>query len=318
MPEPISQTSPSYSLLGVDIGGTTIKARVIADDGALLAQQKLATPKSDTDARRSVSAIVELKHWAQSVATSRDLELRAIGLVTPGIVDPEAGVVQHSFNLGWRNVPILATVREALVAEGEVPPIGFGQDVRAGALAELTTASTQWDTPPNGVFVAVGTGVAAALTVAGELVSGAPWAGEIGQLRILSGDHAGQRIEDIVTGIGLAQRLGEPGVPEVIARVRGGDRRAIDEWQDFLGVLADLLAMLTVVNGASMVVLGGGIALAGAELFDPLTQALQARLGDLPMPSLRAPRYGSDAGAVGACLLAAAALRQSGGHDHGH
>lgn len=298
------QVSPA--LLGVDVGGTTIKARLVTDDDTVLGERTLATPHGDGDATRLAAAIVKLAGWARGIAVAHRAALRAVGFVVPGIVEVDAGIVHHAVNLGWRELPLREIVARALAADGWRLALGFGQDVRAGALAELPATG-------SAAFVAVGTGVAVTLMSDGQIVTTVPWAGELGQLRLLEGPHAGMRLEEIVSGVELARRAGESEVPALLARLRAGDQAAQAIWDEFIAALAGLLAVVIALGGCATIVLGGGIAQSGEILFGPLAEALRRRLGEeLPMPELRPARNGAAAAAIGATLLARAALAAAG------
>ncbi|WP_439693066.1 ROK family protein [Curtobacterium sp. SP.BCo] len=284
-------------VLGVDVGGTGIKARLTDADGLVLDETRVPTPRDDPDGSRLAVLVVDLVRRA---GTIRPVD--AVGLVTPGVVDEAGGRVVLAVNLGWRDVPIRDRVRTELDRRGIGVPLAFGQDVRAGALAETTADPALAHGPV--VFVPVGTGLASALVVDGSVVSGGGWAGEIGQVRIPSGPHAGRRVEEIASAGGVARRSGTASAHEAVLRVRAGDPDAAAVWDDCVAVLADALAWTTAVAGCHTIIVGGGLAESGALLFDPLRVAVAERLPGLRVPALRPARHGDAAGALGAGVLA--------------
>ena len=300
------------AVLGVDVGGTSIKARRTDADGTVLGETRLPTPRDDHDAARLAGVVADLTETALAHGP-----LDAVGLVTPGVVNESTGRVVLAVNLGWRDVPVRDAVRDALARRGLRVPVAFGHDVRAGALAEttqgaaVTGANASVGARAGAVlrrgsvaFVTVGTGLASALVVDGAVVPGDGWAGEIGQVRITSGPHAGLRVEEIASAGGVARRSGSASAHEAMLRVRSGDPAATRVWDECVDVLADALVWTTAVAGCHTIIVGGGLAESGALLFDPLTSAVADRTAGLRTPAIVPARHGDAAGAIGAALLA--------------
>lgn len=302
------------AVLGVDVGGTSIKARRTDADGTVLGETRLPTPRDDHDAARLAGVVADLAETALAHGP-----LDAVGLVTPGVVDESTGRVVLAVNLGWRDVPVRDAVRDELARRGLRVPVAFGHDVRAGALAEttqgaaVTGANARADAGGGAgagllrgsvAFVPVGTGLASALVVDGAVVPGDGWAGEIGQVRITSGPHAGLRVEEIASAGGVARRSGSASAHEAMLRVRSGDPAATRVWDECVDVLADALVWTTAVAGCHTIIVGGGLAESGALLFDPLTSAVADRTAGLRTPAIVPARHGDAAGAIGAALLA--------------
>ncbi|WIE75845.1 ROK family protein [Curtobacterium sp. MCSS17_007] len=294
------------AVLGIDVGGTSIKVRLVADDGQVLEEQRVPTPRDDPQAAALAGLVATLGQRAGTVARQLGTGLGAIGLVVPGVVDEDAGRSVLAVNLGWRDVPVRARVADALRAAGiDAVPLAFGHDVRAGALAEVDAADPAAALGHGTVaFVPVGTGLASALVVDGRLVPGGGWAGEIGQVRIRNGAHAGLRVEEVASAGAVARRSGAPSAHDAMLRVVAGDPEARRVWDDCVEVLADTLSWLTAVAGCHTVVVGGGLARSGPLLFDPLRAAVADRLTGVRLPELVGARHGDAAGAIGAVLLA--------------
>jgi glucokinase len=293
------------AVLGIDVGGTGIKARLTEADGLVLDETRVPTPRDDPDALELAAVVADLAARAHEHGA-----LDAIGLVTPGVVDEGAGTVVLAVNLGWHDVPVRERLRTALSDRGIDVPVAFGHDVRAGALAE-TTGTDTIQTKGSVAFVPVGTGLASALVVDGVVVPGDGWAGEIGQVRIPAGPHAGLRVEEVASAGGVARRSGTVSAHEAMLRVRAGDPVAATAWDDCVAVLADALVWTTVVAGCHTIVVGGGLAESGPLLFEPLEAAVSERLAGLRVPRLVPARHGDASGAIGAGLLARRALAAS-------
>ncbi|PZF53876.1 ROK family protein [Curtobacterium sp. MCSS17_008] len=315
------------AVLGIDVGGTSIKVRMVdGDDGRLLDEQRVPTPRDDPQATALAGIVAELGDRGRTVALQHGTTLDAIGLVVPGVVDEDAGRSVLSVNLGWQDVPVRARVAGALGTSGIDVPLAFGHDVRAGALAEVsvgTLAEVRTGAlggPDRGAldhgtvaFVPVGTGVASALVVDGRVVPGGGWAGEVGQVRIQHGAHAGLRVEEVASAGAVARRSGAPSAHDAMLRVRDGDPVARRAWDECVDVLADTLAWLTAVAGCHTLIVGGGLARSGPLLFEPLGVALADRLAGVRLPALVGARHGDAAGAIGAAVLARAAADRADG-----
>lgn len=277
--------------VGVDVGGTGIKAALLSPRGGVVAELSAATPKPDPAGTATADVIVECVHRLTKG------ERVPVGITSPGLVDDRHGLVVDSVNLGWRNVPIRSLVEERLGM-----PVGFGHDVRAGGLAEMRALGA---VEPDAVtaFVAIGTGLAAALFIGGAPLIGNGWAGEIGQIVFPSGPHAGKRIEEVASASVLATRMGTAGAADVAAMVAAGDPRAAELWDDTAAALALGLAALVATLAPNNLILGGGLAEAGELLFAPTRTWLAKLLPDVPLPQIRPATHGRLAGAVGAALL---------------
>jgi glucokinase len=277
--------------IGVDVGGTGIKAVLVGTDGSVLAERSTPTPKPDPTGARTADAIAAL---TRELADGRRLP---VGVTSPGLADEHQGIVVDSVNLGWRNVAIRGLVEERLGI-----PVGFGHDVRAGGLAELRALDgVAADTVT--AFVPIGTGLAAAIFIGDRPVLGNGWAGEIGQVVFPAGPHAGRRIEEVASASALAARMGADGAAEVARLVATGDPRAVELWDDTAAALGFALATLTAVIAPETIIVGGGLAESGELLFAPLRDWLAKLLPGVPLPTLRPATHGRLAGALGAALL---------------
>lgn len=284
--------APGPGAVGVDVGGTTVKAVLVGGTGVVVEEHRVPTPVPDPTGERVVEAV------AAAVAALGAGARAPVGVVVPGVVDEGRGVAVLSVNVGWRDVPL-----RAMLADRLGRPVAFGHDVRAGALAELATGAARG---ASGVvaFVPVGTGVAAAVLVDGRPVVAGGWAGELGQLVLADGPFAGRRVEEVASAPATARRAGEPDARRVAERVAAGDPAATGVWRETVAVLGEALAGLVVAVAPETVVVGGGLALAGDVLLDPLRDELARRTAGLRQPRLVVAAHGDRAAALGAALLA--------------
>lgn len=282
--------------LGIDVGGTTIKAAAVDVEGRLQAQRRMPTPVDDAQGEKTAAIVAELIE-----DFGRSHQLDAVGLVVPGVVDETSGVVITAVNLGWEDLPL-----RSMVAPLTPLPLYFGQDVRSGAYAEATKGAARGHT---GVvaFVPIGTGIAAGIIVDGVPLSAGGWAGEIGQLELAASTaRPGQPVplEAVASASAIARRIGCADAKAAADLVGSGDERAIRIWNDAVEALAESLAWMTAIAGVETIIIGGGLAESGSVLMDPLERALAARLGLLRHPRLVTAAFGDQAAIVGSGLLA--------------
>lgn len=290
--------SPLPATVGVDVGGTTVKVGVLAG-GRLVDTAERPTPR-DPDVLSGTLAELVLPRVSRHDAT-------AVGVVVPGVVDEHRGVGVLSATLGWRDAPLRALFTERLGI-----PVALGHDVRAAALAELGPSAPS--APQDAAFVALGTGLSAALVLDGRIRAAGGLAGELGHCDVGHGQlcpcGATGCLEVLASGAGMARRLqqrtGEPvvGAEDVARRAAAGDAAARAVWDDAVDALSHGLAWLVGIAAPEVVVVGGGVAAAGAQLLEPLSERLDQRLSFHRRPVVRAARWGADAARVGAALLA--------------
>ncbi|HEV7623115.1 MAG TPA: ROK family protein [Amnibacterium sp.] len=279
-------------VFGIDVGGTNIKARLVGDGDAVLAERMVPTPRSDPTGSATLDAVAALVEQAGR-------RVDAIGLAVPGVVDETTGTCRYSVNLGWRDLPVarLLTERTGIAALAL-------HDVRAGAIGERWSGAGAGRAGPL-AFVPLGTGLAVSVVDDDLRRVGPPAAGEIGHIRITRGPFAGLVVEDVASAGGMARRAGLPDAEAVLAAARAGDTRAAAVWQDCLDLLGDALTWLVTLTAPSTVVIGGGLANAGPALFEPVSAAVAAGTpAFLPPVELLPARHGASAAAVGAARLA--------------
>jgi glucokinase len=305
----VALAGPGWAM-GLDIGGTLMKAVVAGPDGAI--DQRVRRP---TGASRGPAAVLDnavdlLEQVRTGLGPGRPLA--ATGIAVPGFVDEAAGVARYSANIGWHDLEVARLVgdRAGVLAR-------LGHDLRLGGRAEGALGAARGYR--DFMFVAVGTGIAAAITLNGEQRQGAAGvAGEIGHVVVAPGGApcgcGGRGCLEAVASAGAIARLyhlragGPPvGADEVVARAQHGDAVAAEVWATAVGHLATALAQAQSTLDLQLIVVGGGLAGAGPSLLGPLAEGIAARLPCLPAPPLAPALLGDEAAGLGAALLARAA-----------
>lgn len=292
------------TVLAIDVGGTTVKAALVDEGGNIRARHSGVTG-------RGLAAQDAVRDAAAQLAARADglgLLIVGAGVVSPGVIDPERGIVHYASNLGWTDVALRAVVESVVDV-----PVAVGHDARAAGEAEWSLGAARGS--HNFVHVSVGTGIAATLVVAGAPVSGsAGGAGELGHIPVRPGGEVcpcGQRgcLEVYASGGGVARRYlaltGRAASAREVVSLLDTDPVARQVWDDAVAAWVTSLATCTLVLEPELIVLGGGLVQAGEALLGPVRAGLAAALTWRRPPELRASSIGVDAATLGAALMAA-------------
>jgi glucokinase len=300
-------------VVAIDVGGTTLKGGVCDRDAEVLHAERRRTAREDGE------AVVE-----GIVALARDLAAKGrrrfgadgvagAGLAVPGLVDEARGVALRAVNLPWRELPLADVVAERVGL-----PVVLSHDVRAAAAAERALGAGR--DAEDVLFVAIGTGIGAAIVSGDAPFRGAHGrAGELGHTVVEPDGPAcacGGRgcLEAIASGAAIERAYADTGAAdgasarEVAALARAHDPAARTVWNRAARALGIALADAVALLDPGLIVLGGGLAEAGADLLEPVAAELAARVRLGPAPPVVAAALGSDAGCRGAALLAWHAL----------
>jgi glucokinase len=236
------------------------------------------TVPTDPDPEAAVAAICEaIRAGLADLAGDGDARLLAIGCAAPGPLDPERGIVLHSPNLGWRDVPIGARLTSAFGV-----PWRLDDDANLGALGEAILGAGRGERIV--AYLTVSSGIGAGLVIDGVLLSGAhDLAGEVGHLAAgLAGRPdeprcgCGRRghIEAYASGRGLAARAarcwprgrlpdGRPAPRDATAILGAARREAAVRplVHDAEIALGQAIAAIAAVLDPGVIVVGGAVGL---------------------------------------------------------
>lgn len=309
--------------IGVDVGGTTVKAGLVAGDGTIRASTSCRTPTES--AERVADAIIGTVKALQGKASS---EVAAVGIGAAGFVDADRADVLFAPNLPWRHEPL-----RAVVAGRVGVPVVVENDANAMAWGEHRFGAGRG--AGHLVCVTIGTGIGGGIVLGGTLLRGAYGiAAEFGHMRVVpdgrrcgcgnrgcweqycSAGALARAARDLAsTTPRAADRMRElaggdmDGVTgEVITRAaREGDRAALDCFEQVGGWLGQGLADVAATLDPARFVIGGGVIAAGDLLLAPARRRYGASLtgaGHRPLADIVAATLGNDAGIVGVADLA--------------
>jgi glucokinase len=298
--------------LGIDVGGTTIKAALIGDDASVGRRTTIRT--GTMTSREAVGPVVD----ALVDLVGRN-DIASCGLAVPGVVNARGELVMAP-NIDL-DLPLLV---EGLKAALDVPVVCVN-DANAAALGELWGGSGKaYDSV---VFLTLGTGVGAGVVVDGKLVVGrGGMTGECGHINVveeggrLCGCGRTGCLESYASAPGLVKTYlelceahgVEPVALEhaghalpVIEAARAGDPVAVEAVGSMAKMLGRAMAAIAVVLGPEAFILGGGVS-GGFDVFEaPLLEAYRTYVipagADIPVV---VAELGNDAGIVGAAYFA--------------
>ena len=166
--------------IGIDIGGSFIKVGVFNEKSKQVSALKLTTQANKGGEYVLAKLVNKLKEHLQSEHIDLK-QIEGIGVCAPGEIDQDAGVLVYSNNLPFRNT----SIKRVLEREFKCP-VKVGHDVKTAALAEIKMGNLR--NVKNAVYIALGTGMGAALIQNGELVESSDgFITEIGHTTFISG-----------------------------------------------------------------------------------------------------------------------------------
>ena len=180
---PLSAAEPPF-FVGIDLGGTNIKSGVVDNGGHTLGYAHM---KSEVE-RGPEEGAQRMAEVAAAAAAQAGLDLADathVGLVTPGTMDTQAGMLLEPPNLpGWSHFPI-----RDRVSHHTGLPVAYANDANAAAYGEFWIGSGS--TYSSMVMLTLGTGVGGGIILEGQLLDGAnSHGGEIGHMIIDSSPDA--------------------------------------------------------------------------------------------------------------------------------
>jgi glucokinase len=313
----------AYFRVGVDLGGTNIKAGAVDENNRIAARASRKTLP-----QRGFEAV------ADDIAAAAADALKAagggcgeayIGIGSPGTVDAENGTVVFAGNLGWERVPLAKAVSERSGMK-----VYLGNDADCAALGEYIAGAAK--NRSSALLLTLGTGVGGGAVFGGKIFAGGGLGGaEFGHIILVSGGErctCGRRgcFEAYCSATALirdAKRAALENTGSMLNSLCGGDlekmdgkipfdaakagdaaaKRVVDRYTELLGEgICDLVNLFR----PEIVLLSGGVSAQGEYLTEPLNKFLRthAFAGErVPIPRVETAMLGNDAGMIGAANL---------------
>lgn len=293
--------------IGIDLGGSKAEAVALGNDGKVLAQKRIDTPRGDY--LEILRTVVRLINTLEKETGRRG----EVGIGTPGAISPVTGLLRNS-NSTELNGHCIRSDLEALLGR----PVRIANDANCFALSEATDGAAEGASVVFGVILGTGTG--AGVVVNGHILTGPnAIAGEWGHNPLpwpraeeLPGPdcYCGRQgcVETFLSGPGFAADYGRASgaavlAPEVVKLAESGNAEAEAAMQRYEGRLARGLAHVINVLDPDVIVLGGGMSNA-ARLYTNVPELWgEFIFSDTVTTRLLPPRFGDASGVRGAAWL---------------
>ena len=309
--------------IGVDLGGTGIKAGVVNEQGEIIAKVSCPTgvergygPVIADMAKLCIEAV-------EKAGISMD-EVKGIGVGIPGIQDPATGLIPFCTNLGWHQVPLVEEMHKYIDK-----PVFVGNDATVAGLAEAVAGVSAGAT--TSVFVTLGTGVGGGIVIDGKPYSGPNGvASEIGHMMTVAGGELctcgnrgcweryasataiireGRKFAEAHPECAIAKAvngdLDKIEAKTVIDLAKAGDPDAVALFDNYVFHLCVGLVNLINLYDPQIIALGGGVSHAGQFLLDAVNAKLPSMVfyKTMPYAKIALATLGNDAGIIGAAML---------------
>lgn len=315
-------------VVGVDLGGTHIRAVLCDEDGNFVRRTHIET-LAEEGLEPVLGRIIEAIRYVIEGETS----IAGVGVGAPGPIDSGAGVVSTPPNLpGWKDVPLGRIIQERTGV-----PAFLANDGNAAAMGEFAYGAGRETT--HMVYITVSTGVGGGIIIDGKLLEGARGAaGEVGHMVIEPWGAkcpcgGNGHLEALVAGPAIARQAkaaveqGRRSIIPDIARRTGrsitarsvsmaameGDELALELLTTAGRRLGIGLANIAHAFNPQMIVIGGGVSNAGDLLLGPAKQVALEELMPVFKVDLRIvpASLGADAGLYGAAAVALEGLSEA-------
>lgn len=310
--------------IGIDLGGTNIKAGVVNEEYEIVASASVKT-NLPRPAEGIVDGICEAVDIALKSAGVELREINAVGIGTPGSANRETGEVLYSNNLGFRNTHLgemlKARLGKKIYVENDANAAAFGEYLAGGGKGY-----------ENVVVITLGTGVGGGVIIDGKIYTGFNFCGaELGHTVIEYNGRActcGRRgcfeaYSSATALIASTKKAMEEHKESKLWTIAGGSLEVVDGKTAFDGMRAGDETAVNVVNEyieylgcgltnmvnifqPQILLIGGGICKEGENLTKPLREIIARDsycIDEKLLPKLDICRLGNDAGIIGAAFL---------------
>ena len=309
--------------LGIDIGGTQIKIGVVDNNMNIITKNSVdtKTPCSMDDFCDNLKNSINELLKSANISLS---EIKQIGVGVPGSIDPQAGVISFSANLGFKDFPIKSMLEKRFLNI----PLKVANDANAAAFGEYKAGSLKGHN--NAIAITLGTGVGGGIIIDGKIYTSFNYsAGELGHMVIVADGrqcNCGRKgcFETYSSATGLITTTKEymnNDKNSVMWEIVGGNIdkvngltaydamrkndesgvKAVNEYVKYLGT-----GLSNIINAfqPEIICIGGGVSNEGETLIAPLRKFCEK---ETYITSKRTKivkaTLGNDAGLIGAALL---------------
>ncbi len=317
--------------VGIDLGGTNIKAGIVDGQGKILAEAfcKTQAQRPYQDIVRDMAGCV-MQALKNAKMTTDDI--LSVGIGIPGYANQKTGTGAFCTNLGWYDVPLQAEIRKYFDLH-----IAIDNDATVAGYAE-SIAGVSKDAESS-VFLTLGTGVGGGIVIHGRPWSGAHGIGsEVGHMTLsvdgvpcnCGNNGCMEKYTSATAIIRMARQacmtypdsammlraegdLNRINAKTVIDAAKANDRAALEVFDEYCKYLAIAINNIIAFLDPEMIVLGGGVSHAGNFLLEKVKAKVPRYLlyKTLPYPEICLASLGNEAGMIGAAMIGKLAVDDS-------
>lgn len=309
--------------IGIDIGGTGIKAGLVDEKYNIVVKDSIPTPKGTYE--NMLNGIIGLAEKVASDGGCKMSDIKSIGIGCPGSVDDKKGIVTYSNNLDVPHMPLGPDISERTGL-----PVYIGNDANCAALGEFFALDEDIE---NFVAITLGTGVGSGVVVNKKLYTGFNGAaGELGHTilnvdgepctcgrngcweayasataLIRDTERAAKANPDSILSKLIKENGGKANGKTAFDAAKQGDAAGQTVVDNYIRFIAE--GIINVINAfqPEVIVVGGGVSKEGEGLINPLREYIEKYVygsqEGVPIGEVRLAKLGNDAGIVGAALL---------------
>lgn len=310
-------------VIGIDIGGTSIKGAAITEQGKVLDVFTLDVRKEYTQNMVVELLIQKINEYIEEHHYKKE-EIRGIGIGVPGSVDSPRGVVSYSNNLRWKDCPIAQ-----MIEDGTGLPVRITNDANAATYGEARFGAGK--SYKNIIMLTLGTGVGGGIVCDGKLIEGNEGKGaELGHTVIVIDGHqctCGRKgcLETYASATALvretklamekdksslmweeAEKLGKVNGCIAFNAERRGDKAAKEVIDNYVKYLGEGILNFANIFRPEAIILSGGIANERENLTDRLDEYCRKQnygYEGTPAFKILVSELGYDSGKIGAGAL---------------
>lgn len=289
-------------LIGIDIGGTNLRAAVISKEGNIVEIFKVEN-EVQKGADYNLNKLVN-----QINGQWNSYEIEKVGVGAPGPLDLKVGKLLNPVNLkGWENFNIKEYLSEKLEL-----PVQVNNDANVAGLAESLVGSAK--ECESVFYITVSTGVGGALIIDKKIINGAhSQTAEIYNMIINEDEysHAGTNkggLEGQCSGVNIARIASEAygktlSTKEVFDLYKSNDENAVQVIEKWINNISIGIANIISVVDPETVVIGGAVLIYNTYLLSKIVECTKTKVADPSMVDIRIAQIGDNAGLIGAAML---------------
>lgn len=307
--------------IGIDLGGTAIKAGVVDERHQIIHSYTQPTGEGFETGVRNMA---EAARRVSAMAGCEITDFPCVGIGLPSCINPHTGRLVFSNNTNWRDVPLCEELEKLLPV-----PIYIGNDANCAVIGETVAGAAKGR--KNVIMLTLGTGVGGGVILNGKLFCGADGMGtELGHTPIVSGGtpctcgingclEAYASVTALIrqTKEAMAQHAdsamhayaaeeGAVSGKTAFECAKQGDAAAQEVVGQYIDYLANGIGGLVNVFRPEIVLLGGGLSAQGDALLDPINGAVKKYVfasDIIGVPPIIKATLGNAAGTIGAAYL---------------